>query len=294
LFAAFWKAEGRLRLNQKADIVCTHILHALFPTMTDRSVLHGTDLQVLDEQGIVILRNVMDPDWLQTTLDTCERLLKAEGASAGSEFRLEPGSDRLANLVDKGECFQRLVSYPLLLEAAEFVLGPDWKLSSLNYRAALPGEGLQPLHCDMGLAADASGYAVFNSIWLLDDFTTENGPTRFVPGTHRSGQLPQQALSDPMADHPDQRVALGRAGDVILTNAHMWHGGTINRSALARRSLHGFYVRGDKPQQQYQRRLLRPQTQALLSPLMRRILALDDPRNDVLSESGSGRSGFLR
>ena len=262
--------------------------------MTDRPVLHKADLQALDEQGFVVLRNVMDADWLQATLDTCEQRLKAEGASAGSEFRQEPGSDRLANLVDKGECFQRLVSHPLLLEAAESVLGPDWKLSSLNYRAALPGEGLQPLHCDMGIAADESGYAVFNSIWLLDDFTTENGPTRFVPGTHRSGQLPQQALSDPLATHPGQQIALGKAGDVILTNAHMWHGGTTNRSARARRSLHGFYVRGDKPQQQYQKRLLRPQTQALLSPLMRRILALDDPRNDALSESGSGRSDFLR
>ncbi len=285
---------GRHRLTEKTDIVCIIFLRDALPIMTDRPFLHRADLQALDEQGFVVLRKVMDPDWLQATLDTCEQLLKAEGASAGSEFRQELGSDRLANLVDKGECFQRLVSHPLMLEAAESVLGPDWKLSSLNYRAALPGEGLQPLHCDMGLAADESGYAVFNSIWLLDDFTTENGPTRFVPRTHRSGQLPQQALSDPLATHPDQQIALGQAGDVILTNAHMWHGGTTNRSARARRSLHGFYVRGDKPQQQYQKRLLRPQTQALLSPLMRRILALDDPRNDLLSESGSGRSGFLR
>jgi ectoine hydroxylase-related dioxygenase (phytanoyl-CoA dioxygenase family) len=101
-------------------------------------------------------------------------------------------------------------------------------------------------------------------------------------------------LSDPLGDHPDQQIALGRAGDVILTNAHMWHGGTVNHSGRTRRSLHGFYVRGDKPQQQYQKRLLRPKTQALLSPLMRRILALDDSENDALSESGSGRSGFLR
>ena len=39
---------------------------------------------------------------------------------------------------------------------------------------------------------------------------------------------------------------------------------------------------------------LRPETQAALSPLLREILALDDPRNDELSEKGSGRSGFLR
>lgn len=249
----------------------------------------------LDEQGVLTLRGVIDPEWLDELRRATDRLLLAEGERAGAEFRLEPGSDRLANLVDKGACFERVVSHPAILEAVEIVLGPDWKLSSLNYRAALPGErGAQPLHCDMGLVADAQGYAVFNTVWMLDDFTPDNGPTRFVPGTHRSGQLPQDVLADPDAAHPQEQVALGRAGDVILMNAHLWHAGTANRSAQPRRSLHGFYVRGDKPQQQYQRQLLRAETQARLSPQMRRILALDDPRNDELSLHGSGRSGFLK
>jgi ectoine hydroxylase-related dioxygenase (phytanoyl-CoA dioxygenase family) len=245
----------------------------------------------LQEQGYLIVRNVMDPGWLEELREATGRLLREEGENAGGEFRKEAGSDRLANLVDKGECFERLVSHPLLLEAVEVVLGPDWKLSSLNYRAALPGDqGLQPLHCDMGLVPDSLGNAVFNSIWMLDDFTPENGPTRFVPGSHKSGMLPTHGS----APHPDEMVALGKAGDVILTNAHMWHGGTANRTAVPRRSLHGFYVRGDKPQQQYQKRLLRAETQAGLSPLLRRVLALDDERNDAISSVDSGRSGFLK
>ena len=251
--------------------------------------------RLLQEQGYLIVRGVMDAEWLAELRMATERLLKEEGADAGGEFRKEAGSDRLANLVDKGECFQRLVSHPLLLEAVEVVLGPDWKLSSLNYRAALPGErSLQPLHCDMGLVPDALGNAVFNSIWMLDDFTPENGPTRFVPGSHKSGVLPQSVLADANAPHPEEMVGLGKAGDVILTNAHMWHGGTANRTASPRRSLHGFYVRGDQPQQQYQKRLLRAETVAGLSPLLRRVLALDDERNDVVSSVASGKSGFLR
>lgn len=243
----------------------------------------------------MIVRGVMDSAWLEELRAATARLLESEGENAGGEFRKEAGSDRLANLVDKGECFQRLVSHPLLLEAAEVVLGPDWKLSSLNYRAALPGDlGQQPLHCDMGLVPDALGNAVFNSIWMLDDFTPENGPTRYVPGSHRSGQIPQAVLADPNAPHPEERVALGKAGDVILMNSHMWHGGTANRTAVPRRSLHGFFVRGDQPQQQYQKRLLRPETVAGLSPLMRRVLALDDARNDAISAVASGKSGFLK
>jgi hypothetical protein len=46
------------------------------------------------------------------------------------------------------------------------------------------------------------------------------------------------------------------------------------------------YTRWDKPQQQYQKRLLRAEAQLRL--------ALDDPLNDELSSQLSGMSGFLK
>jgi ectoine hydroxylase-related dioxygenase (phytanoyl-CoA dioxygenase family) len=77
-------------------------------------------------------------------------------------------------------------------------------------------------------------------------------------------------------------------------NAHLWHGGTANRTAAPRRALHAFYTRRDKPQQQYQKKLLSPEVQCHLSPELRQILALDDPLNDELSSATTGHSGFLR
>jgi ectoine hydroxylase-related dioxygenase (phytanoyl-CoA dioxygenase family) len=135
---------------------------------------------------------------------------------------------------------------------------------------------------------------VCNTIWLLDDFTSENGATRVVPGSQNWKRLPQEALADPLASHPEERLLLAPAGSVIVMNTHAWHGGTANRTARPRRALHAFYCRSDKPQQQYQKRLLRPETQARLSPQLRRLLALDDPHNDELSAQGSGASGFLK
>lgn len=250
--------------------------------------MNRQNVEELHDQGYTIIRQMIDPAWLAELRAAVALRMTIEGDQAGAEFRKEANSQRLANLVDKGETFHRVISHPILLTAVEAVLGPDWKLSSLNYRAAEPhSNSAQPLHCDMGLVKDEKGFAVFNSIWMLDDFTPDNGPTRAVPGSHHSGQLPP-------ASHPDEKIILGQAGDVILMNAHCWHGGTDNRTDHPRRSLHGFFVRGDHPQQQYQKRLLRPETIAQLSPELRRILALDDPRNDALSAEGSGKSGFLR
>ncbi len=252
-------------------------------------------LRALKSDGVLLMPQMMEAAWLNELRQAVARQLALEGENAGAEFRKEEHAQRLANLVDKGEVFRRVVCHPDLLQAAEAVLGPEFKLGSLNYRAADPySNSAQPLHCDMGLVPDERGYAVFNSIWLLDDFTPENGATRYVPDSHTWGKLPQQELADPQASYPGERLVLGAAGDVIFMNAHLWHGGTANRTGSPRRSLHGFFVRADQPQQQYQKKLLRPETQASLTPQLRRILALDDPRNDELSAHGSGRSGFLR
>ena len=237
----------------------------------------------------------MSPALLQGLRDRVEELFALEGQNAGAEFRLEAGTRRLANLVDKGDLFRQIIVMPRILEHIAAVIGPDFKLSSLNARSANPySESDQPLHADTGGIADEKGYWVCNTIWMLDDFTPDNGATRVVPGTHLLKKLPQDVLPDIYAPHPDQDLVLGKAGTVVIMNAHAWHGGTANGTAQPRRALHGFYCRRDKPQQQYQKQLLRPETQRQLTPAMRRVLALDDPLNDELSSKTTRQSGFLK
>ena len=209
------------------------------------------------------------------------------------EFKQEPGCRRLANLVDKGAVFERVIAQPQILACVGHVLGPRFKLSSLNARTALPGCDSQPLHADMGAIRDEQGYWVCNSVWMLDDFTPDNGPLRIVPGSHRWGRLPQDVMANPSGPHPDEVRVTGRAGTVVVMNAHLWHGGHANRANTPRTALHAFYCRWDKPQQQHQKALLRTEVQERLAPGLRQLLALDDPLNDELAGHGGPRSGFL-
>jgi ectoine hydroxylase-related dioxygenase (phytanoyl-CoA dioxygenase family) len=246
----------------------------------------------LDEDGYLTLPGLMPPDLLAALRRRIDDLFEAEGANAGSEFKQEPGARRLANLVNKGEIFEHVIVTPLVLECVAQVLGPRFKLSSLNARSTNPhSDADQPLHADSGAVADDLGYSVCNSVWLLDDFTPENGATRMVPGSHRWRKLPEPAFYAP---HPAQQLVLGKAGDVVVMNAHMWHGGTANHTAAPRRAMHVYYTRWDQPQQQYQKRWLSAEVQARLSSEARHILALDDPLNDELSFTGSGKSGFMK
>ncbi len=249
----------------------------------------------LDQQGYFVLDHFMSAELLEGLRDRTEELFELEGENAGSEFRKEENCRRLANMVDKGPLFREMIVMPRILDGVEAVIGPEYKLGSLNARSANPNSASdQPLHSDMGLVADDKGYAVCNTIWMLDDFTPENGATRCVPGTHHLRKLSQNVIADIFVPHPDEILVTGKAGTVVVMNAHMWHGGTANRTGAPRRALHAFYCRRDKPQQQYQKVLLRPETQAELTPLMRKVLALDDPLNDELSSSMERLSGFLR
>jgi hypothetical protein len=251
--------------------------------------------RALAEVGFVKLDGVIDPPLRARVVERLEALFAGEGEDAGREFKQEPGARRLANLVDKDPLFGDCMARPDLLAYVAEVLGERFKLSSLNARSANPGNGLdQPLHADGGSVPDAQGAWVCNLLWMLDDFRTDNGALRAVPGTHRAGKLPADALADPLARHPQEVVITGRAGDVLVMNAHLWHGGLANRTTQPRRALHAYFCRWDKPQQQYQRRLLRPEVQVRLTPAQRALCALDDPLNDELSAVDSGRSGFLK
>lgn len=248
----------------------------------------------LDDLGVVILDGLMSTALCARLRRRIAQLYELEGEHAGAEFKKEPGCLRLANLVAKGEEFGEVIGHPEVLACVRLVLGPAFKLSSLNARTALPGCPNQPLHADMGAVADDQGSWVCNSVWMLDDFTHDNGAIRFVPGSHRWQQLPQDSLKDLPAPHPDEVLITGQAGTVVVMNAHLWHGGTANRTAAPRTAVHAFYCRSDKPQQQHQKTLLPAEVQRGLSPELRALLALDDPLNDKLAHSTMGRSGFLQ
>jgi hypothetical protein len=84
--------------------------------------------------------------------------LRTWASRLGLNSNREPQTDRLANLVNYGELFQQVIAEPKVLACVEHVLGPEFKLGSLNVRSVRPrSDWMQPLHCDMGALPDARG-----------------------------------------------------------------------------------------------------------------------------------------
>jgi len=242
--------------------------------------LTSEEKNTLDRDGYLPLPGILTAEQVAAFNTRLAELLADEGDAAGLEVHQETGTDRLSDLVNKGEIFTTCFTHPRVLAAIAHVLKGDIKLSSLNARSALPGQGLQALHADWGEAVSPDNFRVCNSIWLLDDFTEDNGATRVVAGSQLWGQMPYQAMSDPTLPHPEEKLLLAPAGTVVIFNSHTWHGGTRNRTDKPRRAMHSYFCRRSEQQQLDQRKYIRPETAARLSEAARTVLDVNLPSVD--------------
>ncbi len=245
---------------------------ALIALGVTENTLSQAEKDQLDRDGFLPLANILSAEQIARINQRTQELIAEEGQDAGKEVHQEAGATRLSDLVNKDPIFEICFTHPRVLAGISHVLSGNLKLSSLNYRAALPGSGLQGLHADWGGAVKPGDYFVCNSIWLLDDFTESNGATRIIPGSQRSGKVPRDVMPDPSQPHPDEILVTAPAGTVVIFNSHTWHGGTLNRTDKPRRAMHSYFTRRDQTQQLDQKAFIRPETYQRLSPAARFIL----------------------
>ncbi len=167
-------------------------------------------------------------------------------------------NQRLWMLVNKGEEFLAILEHAGARAMIGHVLGDAYILSSFIANIANPGGVPMPLHTDQwwmpapayrnhklrvgsitrdhfevdgaGPPAMIAPAACCNIMWMLDDFTEENGATRLVPGSHLSGRQP-----DPERDQDVGTIAAeAPAGTAMVFEGRLWHGTGANRSKGSR------------------------------------------------------------
>jgi ectoine hydroxylase-related dioxygenase (phytanoyl-CoA dioxygenase family) len=261
-------------------------------------MLTADQQKMLDEEGFLLLPSLLTADRLTEVIDRLETLWTEEGQAAGQENynAIEVKVRRLANLANKGDIFRSLFAHPLVLAVAEAVMGPQVRLSMLNAREVPPHEegAKQAFHSDTDNAGkpDKQGFYSCTAVWLLDPFTPENGATRIVPGSHRSGQVPAEAMADPYATHPNEQPMIGQAGDVAIFNGHCWHAGGLNHTNRPRRAILAHYLRADIPRPPDRRQHISPEVRASLSPRELELLGVDEKQ--VVARARYAAKNFVR
>jgi ectoine hydroxylase-related dioxygenase (phytanoyl-CoA dioxygenase family) len=191
-------------------------------------------IQEIEVYGFTIVEGVLSPDEIAATK---EALIRCE-REFGEDHRFGGTARHVSNLPVLDPMFLPIIDHPRTLPILEHFLGKSLILGSLNSRIVCPGDGEQRFHADIPAEMlNMASPIMMNTVWMLDDFTKENGATRVVPGTHRSGySLPPEGLEVKyivQAEAP--------AGSVLVFNGQCWHGGGENRTSTYRHALFGHY-----------------------------------------------------
>lgn len=216
--------------------------------------------QAAAEKALGWARQDAGPSQLKRVLEDQEALLRENPAE------LKGGvNQRIGFLVNKGKILRDLVTHPVALELVEHALGHNFLLSGFDANIAKKGGALDGLHRDAWWCPmpyrDGDDYvkvgdrkrntaepdgapkglnippAACNMVWMLTDFTDENGATRIVPGSHL---LPDNA--DSSVPHKVPSVpATGKAGSCMFFDGRLWHSTGQNVTDEPRIGLLAYY-----------------------------------------------------
>ena len=188
----------------------------------------------MDVYGFTLLEGVLSA----AEVKALRASLFAWAKRLGGEQRFLGQAVQVNNLPALDPLYHPLIDHARTLPVIEYVLGKQIILGSLNARIVRPSDPEQGLHSDIRAdLLNMESPVMVNTVWVLDDFTPENGATRIVPGSHRSGMAgPPEGMD---VKHVFQLVA--PAGSVLVFNGQCWHGGGANQAETDRHALFGHY-----------------------------------------------------
>ncbi len=146
-------------------------------------------------------------------------------------------SQRVWNLLNKAPDMIPLIEHPVVLPMVRSVMGQDCNLHDFQATSIGPGTGGGAWHVDAPLGQIAEPLPEFpltlQNVWMLDDFTADNGATRVMPRSHKLRKSPPWG-SGPL----DGEVTLtAPAGSVAIWLSNTWHRSGPNHTDRERRAI---------------------------------------------------------
>lgn len=275
-------------------------------TLTTRSSARrpqwvGETLHGLRRDGYAIVEDVISHDRLARTREAMYAVRERIVAEVGHE-RLDRAGELgvLRIMLRFDESLAALLELEPVLAIVDRVLSPTAILHLQNGLILPPATEPHArarfqtsFHRDF--PRHLNGYvASVNTFLAIDEFTSDNGATLLVPGSHQRAEPP-----DPDVMEATAAPALCPAGSMIVFDSTLWHAAGINVSGADRLAVNQQFTRSwIKPQIDYVRALgdaavLRqaPRTQQLLGWHTRVVTSLDEyyrPAGERLYRGGQG------
>ena len=231
-------------------------------------MLTQDQIKFYDDNGYVVLKNLFTADELHAIQQEAVVLRSPQrGHPDANVYEKDGETVRAAWAVEMdSEACARAYRLPRLLGPVRQLLGDEVYLhqSRLNYKAAGKGDIFQ-WHQDYASwvhdGIPRGGHRdMLTVLVMLDESTTDNGPLRFVPGSHKHGLIgsfydtvttsyplhivPDEYMDKHFASIPEVEMT-GAVGTVVLFCGNLVHSSKENHSPDGRRNLYFAYNRDD-------------------------------------------------
>ena len=180
-------------------------------------------------------------------------------------------SQRIWNLLNKAPDCGKLVEHPVVIKLVQETLGAECVLSDCSATSIGSHTGGGAWHVNVPLGQLSEPLPDFplttQNAWMLDEFTTTNGATQVVPGSHLTRRKPK------WGEQEEEGVILtAPAGSVAIWLSNTWHRSGPNSSDGPRRAILCYYCRSWVKSFIDYRSTLKPEVAGTFSPYLRYLL----------------------
>ena len=196
--------------------------------------------EIVAGKGYVLIRDLLSREEAKATRDLLLKL--AEKERAANQSNLNTSKQRLYGLIYQSKALENLVQNPIVLSVIEAILGEDAILGGFSAHILYPGAQRMGVHVDYPYWAMSSPFPKYpileiQVIWMIEDFTEDNGAPLFAPATQKLAIKPDLEQFERTA----QKIT-GTAGTAIISHGLCWHDTSVNNSDCPRVSLLGNYT----------------------------------------------------
>jgi ectoine hydroxylase-related dioxygenase (phytanoyl-CoA dioxygenase family) len=200
--------------------------------------------EIIDEitngQGYVLL-----PDLITTQEAAAARQFILELAEQKRKADLlvaQENRERLYGLIYQSDIFAQMAQHETLFSIIEALIGENVILGGFSAHILHPGASSMGIHVDYPYWAMTAPFPKhpileLQVIWLMEDFTANNGAPLFAPGTQKLATKPE-----PFKFASSATKITGKAGSAVISHGLCWHSTSENNSDRPRVSLLGNYT----------------------------------------------------
>lgn len=196
--------------------------------------------EIINGKGYILLPNLLSVAEAQQARDRVLHIAHQQ-RQAGT-LNQQGAKERIYGLIYQGEIFENMVQHPQVLSVIEAILGSEIILGGFSAHILHPGATRMGVHVDYPYWAMPSPFPTYpilevQVIWLVEDFTEDNGAPLFFPGSQKLATQPDITKFEKLA-----QKLIGKAGSAILSHGLCWHDTSVNRTPNPRVAILGNYT----------------------------------------------------